>query len=137
MKRTAMALVATALLVAGCKEPKPVPPKLKTQVLAYIEKDYGYFLKLNFDEPWVADYDKLICGEFEAPPGLKEKKLRYLYYVDMKTGQVEKHSGWVTNSAVSQGIMDTNRRLFDGIWKDSCEPSGPRWYSSFGKRGTS
>lgn len=104
---------------------------------AYISKETGSPTPLEFDEAWMmsASADlQTVCGEFHGLPLLGEERVRYLYMADTKYGQVEMHRYWVTASSVSEAIMEENRRLFDDLWSDHCQPYRP---GLFNRRGAS
>lgn len=69
----------------------------------------------------------MACGQFEAPPEFNgdPRYIRFIY--DFQTGvhQIEMHRLWATGASDSQAIMNRNRELFDGIWKDQCASFHP------------
>jgi hypothetical protein len=69
----------------------------------------------------------MACGQFDAPPEFKgdPRYIRFIYDFETKVHQIEMHRLWVTSASVSQAIMDRNRELFDGIWKDQCAAFHP------------
>ena len=63
----------------------------------------------------------------DAPPEFKgdPRYIRFIYDFETKVHQIEMHRLWVTGASVSQAIVDRNRELFDGIWKDQCAAFHP------------
>lgn len=122
------AIALAALALSACSESVPAPSALKAEAEAYIQKSTESPVRLEFRDAWISDAivgSKMVCGEYKAPPSIKEAVVRYYYNGSVKHGQAEMHSGWVTYSSVSQSIIDTNRRLFNDMWANHCEENRP------------
>lgn len=121
-----LALLLACAPLAGCGGPSSeITGADRAKVEAWVTKDYGYRTPLRFDSVWRAQGEpdrSMACGQFEAPPEFHgdPRYIRFIY--DFQTGvhQVEMHRLWTTGAADSQAIIDRNRELFDGIWRDQC-----------------
>lgn len=123
-------LLAGLLLILGaCSNSGPaVPPETVAKAHDFIQAENGADHPLVFRDIWYAGGNPnlgLLCGQFDAPPILEQDQLRYYYDVDRDWGQIEFHDLWVTASPVSLAIINENRRVFNKLWADNCEPSRP------------
>jgi hypothetical protein len=96
----------------------------------WVTEDYGYRAPLRFDSVWRAQGQadrSMACGQFDAPPKFNgdPRYIRFIYDFETRVHQIEMHRLWVTGASVSQAIMDRNRELFEGIWKDQCAAFHP------------
>ena len=120
-----------SLALAACGGPAAEVTGAKRQAVeTWVTQDNGYRAPLQFDSVWYAQGQgdqHMACGQFVSPPefGGDPPFIRFIY--DFQTGvhQVEMHRLWTTGAADSQAIMDRNRELFDGIWKDQCAGHHP------------
>lgn len=125
------------LQLAACNKAVAVEPALRQQIEQSVTREYGYRSPLQFGSIWRSSGEKdnfLTCGVFAAPPefGGDPARLRFVYDVPRHHSQVEMHRFWVTGSAVSQAVIDMNRRAFDDLWTKWCAPFEPSQLSLWG-----
>lgn len=127
----ALVVVLLCATLVGCGGPSvEVTGSERQAVEKWVTEDYGYRAPLRFDSVWRAQGQadrSMACGQFDAPPEFNgdPRYIRFIYDFETKVHQIEMHRLWVTGASVSQAIMDRNRELFDGIWKEQCAAFHP------------
>jgi len=120
-----------SLMLAGCGGPTAEVTGTKRQAIERsVSAEYDYRSPLHFDSIWYARGEVtqgMACGQFDAPPefGGDPHYIRFIYDFENNAPQIEMHRLWHTASSVSQALMEQNRDLFDGIWKDHCKDFHP------------
>jgi hypothetical protein len=126
----ALAVIASATMLAGCGSAPDVPAKLRATIVRELAADQGSATIQPVALWWSGGKPSsdMVCGEIPAP-ALLQPKQGTLRFMHSTTGRpmifVERHALWKGMDTVGEPILDQNRAIFDATWDQHCRPAKP------------
>lgn len=124
------ALLGLCFLQGGCSEGVPIEVRDRAEV--YLQTQAGSQTNLIVKSIWyMSGLDAAVCGEVSGKSGAAPTAQRFMFDPDAGYGQVEFPAAvvplTVLEDARTKQLLAENRRVFDAMWADKCEPFRPWW----------